>query len=104
MHVRIIESYDSFGQLLVIDSEIEVPREYLEHLSADFPSQPYYGPVLDILRRCGIQYNIVGFLPQDPVLVNRPTQLTPWKPLLAVGIAVAAIGFFGGLSNEVLIS
>lgn len=97
MHVRIIESYDGFGPFLLIDSEIEVPRDYLEHLSQDFKSQPYYGPVLDILRRYGTQYNIVGVLPQDPVLVTRPTQLTPWKPLAVAAIAVAAIGFFSSL-------
>jgi len=95
MHVRIIERYDGFGRFLIVDSEIEVPRDYLEHLSQEFKAQPYYGPVLDILRRYGIPHSNVGFLQPDPVVVNRPTQPTPWKPLLGVVIVLAAIGFFG---------
>jgi hypothetical protein len=95
MHVRIIETYDNFGPLLIVDSEIEVPRDFLEHLSENFKAQPYHGPALDILRRYGIPHNVVGFLPQDPFLVNRPTQPTPWKPMLAVAIILGAIGFFG---------
>jgi len=91
IHVRIILVAKGPFQFLKIDSEIEVPRDYVEHLSMEFKAEPYFGPVQDILRRHGIPYSVAGFLPADPVLVKRPVQKTPWKPLLGVGILLGAI-------------
>jgi hypothetical protein len=84
LHVRILLAKDSFGTFLLVEPEIEVPRDYLEHLSSDFSHEPCHGPVLEILRRHLISYEIVGDLPADPIIVRRPTQPTPWKPLAAV--------------------
>jgi len=100
MHVRIIETYDYFGAFLRIDPEIEVPREFFEHLSGDFKAQPYHDLALDILRRYGIPHRVVGFLPRDPVVVSRPTRPTPWKPLVAGAIVLGAIGYFTGFFDE----
>ena len=81
LHVRIILAKDLYRSFLIIDSEIEVPRDYLEHISSDFSHEPYHGPVLEILRRYGMSYEIVGNLPADPMTVKRPVRPTPWKPI-----------------------
>jgi hypothetical protein len=93
LHVRILLVQDFFSNFLVVKPEIEVPRDYLEHLSSDFLHEPYHGPVLEILCRHAIPYEIVGNLPADPIMVKRPTQPTPWKPLASV-IGIGAFLWF----------
>ena len=62
MHVR---GYDDF----TLDSEIELSREYLEH---PYDCKPYYGPLLEILRRYRIPYRIIHPLPRDPSVIKVP--------------------------------
>jgi len=92
LHVRIINASDGREYFLILESEIEPPREYLEHLSPSFPSEPCYGPIKMILQQHGIPYQVVGHLPEDPVVVMRPTQPTPWKPIFVAAIPLAFIG------------
>lgn len=44
-----------------LESEIELSREYLEH---PYDHEPYYGPLLDILRRYKIPYILICQLPR----------------------------------------
>jgi hypothetical protein len=93
LHIRIMNTWDGRECFLLLESEIEVPREYLEHLSNDFPAEPCYGHVVQILHHYQIPYEVVGQLPADPLVVTRPTQPTPWKPILALfGVLAAFIG------------
>jgi len=84
LHVRILRAYDGYELYLVVESEVEVPRDYMEHIS--FPSEPCYGLLLSILWRYGIPYRIIGHIPADPLTVIRPTRLTHWKPILALTV------------------
>lgn len=103
LHVRIINIVDAFGSGLMIEPEIEVPREFMEHLSPHFPSQPFHDPIIEALNRYDIPYQVVGTLPPDPSEVMRPTKYTKWKPLLVTGLALAGLFWLGtGKSKHAL--
>jgi hypothetical protein len=63
-----------------LDAEVELSREYLEHLW--YGSKPYYGYLIDILERHNIPFSIVKPIPPDPMYIEVPQNPTRWKPLL----------------------
>jgi hypothetical protein len=71
-----------------LDAEVELSREYLEHLW--YGSRPYYGYLIDILGRHNIPFRIVKPIPPDPTYIEVPQNPIKWKPLL-----VLAVLFFG---------
>jgi hypothetical protein len=71
-----------------LDAEVELSREYLEHLW--YGSKPYYGYLIVILKRYNIPFSIVKPIPPDPTYIEVPQNPTRWKPLLAL-----AVLFFG---------
>ncbi|MEM3423933.1 MAG: hypothetical protein QXE51_05150 [Nitrososphaeria archaeon] len=74
-----------------LDAEVELSREYLEHLSAG--SSPFYGFLIDILRKYNIPYSVIKPLPPDPEYISIPKILTKWKPLLVIcGIGIVILG------------
>jgi len=84
MHVR---GYDDS----TLDSEIELSREYLEHPGE---CKPYYGPLLEILSRYKIRYEIIRPLPRDPSVIKVPKNKTPWKLLMFIFFGLMAIPSF----------
>lgn len=81
MHVRGFED----GHL---ESEIEISRYYLEHPGT---SRPATEELCGILNRHNITYEWEGQL-RAPVRVRTepPGTLTDWRPLLAMGVLIAA--------------
>jgi hypothetical protein len=71
-----------------LDAEVELSREYLEHLW--YGSKPYYGYLIDILKRYNIPFSIVKPIPPDPMYIEVPQNPIKWKPLL-----ILAVLFFG---------
>jgi hypothetical protein len=71
-----------------LDAEVELSREYLQHLW--YGSKPYYGYLIDILKRYNIPFSIVKPIPPDPMYIEVPQNPIKWKPLL-----VLAVLFFG---------
>jgi hypothetical protein len=71
-----------------LDAEVELSREYLEHLW--YGSKPYYGYLIDILERHNIPFSIVKPIPPDPMYIEVPQNPIKWKPLL-----ILAVLFFG---------
>ncbi|NOZ82679.1 MAG: hypothetical protein GXN98_02510 [Euryarchaeota archaeon] len=66
-----------------LDAEVEVSREYLEHLTAG--SEPAIELLTGLLGKHGIAYRVVrtpaGGVHAERLRIKR---LTPWKPLAAV--------------------
>ena len=76
MHVR------GFGRG-ALEAEVEVPRDYFEHLNDRFRRDAT--PELEaILRYHGIPYRITGQLPRVLMELELPRRLTPWKPVAAL--------------------
>ncbi|MEM0171805.1 MAG: hypothetical protein QXP36_01815 [Conexivisphaerales archaeon] len=73
-----------------LDAEVELSREYLEHLSTG--SSPSYGFLIDILRKYNIPYSVIKPLPSDPEYISIPKTLTKWKPLVICGIGIVILG------------
>ena len=72
-----------------LDSELEVSREYFEHLF--YGSQPCYEPLIKILNKYNIPYELVK--PIQPCLgPPQPRILTPWKPIAISLIIIGAVG------------
>lgn len=72
-----------------LDAEVELSREYLEH---PYEVKPFYGLLINILRRYGIPFRIISPIPPDPRYISVPENLTRWKPLLALAMIFAIIG------------
>jgi len=64
-----------------LDAEIEISREYLEHLSDK--AKPYYDYLISILTKYNIPFQTVRPLPQTPIFLEVPKKLTEWKPIAA---------------------
>jgi len=73
-----------------LDAEVELSREYLEHLW--YGSKPYYGYLIDILKRYNIPFSIVKPIPPDPMYIEVPQNPIKWKPLLI--LAVLFLGLY----------
>jgi hypothetical protein len=84
-HIRLLNASDGYENFLIVESEIEIPRDKLEHLL--YPSDYYYGPLLRMLSSHGIPFQVVGSLPPIPTFVERPTRYTEWKPLLLISLS-----------------
>lgn len=83
MHVRGFENG-------VLESEIEVSRDYFEHLDDRF-CKDATSELVDLLERYGIPYRLDGTLPQIAVKLEAPKTLTPWKPVALLGAIVVLL-------------
>jgi len=63
------------------DAEIEISRDFLEHLS--YEGKPFYGYLVNILKKYNIPFQIIDQLPPDPTSVEVPEKLTRWKPVVS---------------------
>jgi len=73
-----------------LDAEIEISRDFLEHLS--YEGKPFYGYLTNILKKYNIPFQIIDQLPPDPISVEVPEKLTNWKPLIAMLILFLLAG------------
>jgi hypothetical protein len=62
-----------------LDAEVELSREYLEH---PYEVRPFYGYLINILRKYYIPFEIIKPLPPDPQYISVPKNLTKWEPLI----------------------
>ncbi len=71
-----------------LESEFEISRHYLEHPDT---SRPATAELRKILDERGIPYSWEGQL-EAPIQIETepPGTLTDWKPLLVIGVALAA--------------
>mgnify|MGYP002395520022 CR=1 FL=1 len=63
----------------MLDSEVEISRNWLQHLAARPGS--YYSPLLSILERTGIPFSVVGRIPPDAAYVYLPELFGQMIPL-----------------------
>ena len=63
----------------MLDSEVEISRNWLQHLAAR--SGSYYSPLLRILDRIGIPFNVVGRILPDAAYVYLPELFGQMIPL-----------------------
>lgn len=77
-----------------LDAEVELSRDYLEHLFNE--NKPYYGFLIEILETYRISYEIIKPIPPDPKFISVPEKLIKWKPLMAllamIFVGIALIG------------
>jgi len=73
-----------------LDAEIEISRDFLEHLSYD--GKPFYGYLTNILKKYNIPFQIIDPLPHDPSTIEVPEKLTSWKPLFGILILFMLAG------------
>ena len=64
-----------------LESEIEVSRDYLEHLNDNY-RQDATPELIQILNAYHIHYRPKRSLPQLDLMLEPPKRLTPWKPAL----------------------
>lgn len=81
LHVRGFEDF-------TIESEVEVSREYLEHF---LYREPCYGPILRILSKHEVAYNVIKPLPRDPDTLPALKTKTPWALLVALGLVGSVV-------------
>ncbi len=92
MHVRGFED----GAL---ESEIEVSREYFEHLDDQYRKDAT-SELLSILKQHGIPYKVTGALPEMAVRLQTPKSVTPWKPVAVLGALLGIVALLGYLSRK----
>jgi hypothetical protein len=80
-----------------LDAEVELSREYLEH---PYDVKPFYGYLVDILRRHDVPYEIVKALPPNPQHVQVPKNPTRWKPLMLSALIISCGTILYFLSEE----
>jgi len=87
MHVR---GFDD-GRL---ESEIEISRDYFEHLDNRFrrDATPELKQILEIYQ---IPYKIEEDAPYSMVVLPYPESVTPWKPIAAIAGIVAFLIWWG---------
>lgn len=87
MHVR---GFDD-GRL---ESEIEVSRDYLEHLNDKYrrDATPELKQILDASQ---ISYRIEGDISHSIIALPYPESVTPWKPLVAIAVLVVFLIWLG---------
>jgi len=69
----------------MLDSEVEISRNWLQHLAAR--SGSYYSPLLRILERIGIPFNVVGMIPPDTAYIYMPEPFGQMIPLQVPSIS-----------------
>lgn len=67
----------------ILDAEVELSREYLEH---PYEVKPFYGFLIRILRKYRIPFKVIRPIPPDPKFIRIPKTLTRWKPLVVGGL------------------
>lgn len=92
MHVRGFEG----GAL---ESEIEVSRDYFEHLD-DRYRKDATNELLSILKQYGIPHKVTGALPNVEVTLQAPESVTPWKPVAVLGALLGVVALLGYLSRK----
>jgi len=92
MHVRGFED----GAL---ESEIEVFREYFEHLD-DRYRKDATSELLSILEQRRLPYKVTGTLPDMEVRLQVPESVTPWKPVAVLGALLGIVTLLGYLSRK----
>jgi hypothetical protein len=80
-----------------LDSEIEVSREYLEHLI--YGSYPYDHYLMEILKKHNIPHKVVKPI-ESAQKPPKPATLIPWKPLLLIAAVVGVIAFIATVSSS----
>jgi hypothetical protein len=80
-----------------LDAEIEVSREYLEHLV--YGSYPYDHYFMEILKRHNIPHKVVKPI-ESAQKPPKPATLIPWKPLLLIAAVVGVIAFIASTSSS----
>jgi len=80
-----------------IDAEIEVSREYLEHLV--YGSYPYDHYLLEILKKYNIPHKVAKPV-ESAQKLPKPATLIPWKPLLLIAAVVGVIAFIAATSSS----
>jgi len=68
-----------------VEAEIEISREYLEHLD-DRYRRSALNELIQLLDRYEIPYQIEGEFPEQHVMIRPPSNLTPWIPFAIIGI------------------
>ena len=68
------------------EAEIEISREYLEHLDDQY-RRSALEELLEILEHYGIPYQVEGEFPEQYVILRPPPHRTPWAPFVIIGIA-----------------
>lgn len=102
-HIRIFK--DGF-----IRSRVEISREYLQHLSSNvnvrspvvYETLEY---VLAFMGKAHLKHNSSGkwvshVLEDYRVRLEAPDQLTSWRPLVTLGLALGAVGILAYLSGK----
>ncbi|ACS90089.1 hypothetical protein [Thermococcus sibiricus] len=89
MHVRGFED----GHL---EAEIEISREYLEHLDSGYKKEATM-ELTRILDKYGIIYTVKGDMSGVDLQLKKPNTLTPWKP---IALVVTLIGVAYLLSKK----
>jgi hypothetical protein len=92
MHVRGFED----GTL---ESEIEVSREYFEHLD-DRYRKDATNELLSILKQYGIPHQVTGASPDVEVMLQAPESVTPWKPVAVLGALLGVVALLGYLRRK----
>jgi len=72
-----------------LDAEVELSREYLGH---PYEVRPFYGYLINILRKYHIPFEIIRPLPPYPQYVLVPKNLTKWKSLIFLIGIVGVVG------------
>jgi len=80
-----------------LDAEIEVSREYLEHLI--YGSYPYDHYLMEILKRHNIPHKVVKPI-ESAQKPPKPASLIPWKSLLLIAAVVGVIAFIAAASSS----
>lgn len=73
-----------------LEAEIEISREYLEHLD-DHYRRSAVSELVEVLNRHRIPYKITGKIPDQHFVMESPPILTEWKPLVFIGIVVVLL-------------
>lgn len=87
MHVRAFDN----GRL---ESEIEISRDYFEHLDDRFRRDATRDlkQILDVYE---VPCNIEGDISHSTVVLPYPESVTPWKPLVVLGVITAFLLWLG---------
>jgi len=77
-----------------LEAEIEVSRDYFEHLDDTYRRDATL-ELMRILDAYQILYQSKGSLPQMEMTLYPPNQLTPWKPVVAIAALIAFLIWLG---------
>jgi len=90
MHVRGYEDN-------TLDAEVELSRKYLQH---PYEVKPFYGPLIEILVKYNIPFEVLRPLPPDPSYILVPKSPIKWEPLLLIGVIGILVGLLSLAANR----